>query len=119
MLTLLVIKVKDIEHTVQFYTAVGIQFQTEQHGSGPMHYSALLGNTVLEVYPASRDEDVTTNIRLGFTVQCLTEKIELLKSLNIQIKAEPKQTAWGFRAVVVDQDGHVVELVERPQLHTS
>ena len=112
MLTLLILKVKDIEHTVQFYTALGIQFQTEQHGAGPVHYSALLGNTVLEVYPARSEEDVTTNMRLGFIVQCLTETIKLLKNLNVQIKAEPKQTAWGFRAVIINNDGHVIELVE-------
>lgn len=113
MLNLLVLKVKNIASTTQFYATLGIQFQTEQHGTGPVHYSAILGDTVLEIYPASSDEDVTTNIRLGFTVQCITEKIELLKSLNIQIKAEPKQPAWGFRAVVINNDGHVIELVEQ------
>lgn len=81
MLNLLVLKVKDIEHTVQFYTALGIQFQTEQHGAGPVHYSALLGNTVVEIYPAKSREDVTTNIRLGVTVQHLTEMINKLKNL--------------------------------------
>ena len=113
MLTLLVLKVSNIQHTAQFYTALGIQFQTEQHGAGPMHYSALLGNTVLEIYPANRQEGVTTNIRLGFTVQHLSETLDKLKSLHIQVKAEPKQTAWGFRAVIINQDGHVIELVEQ------
>ena len=113
MLNLLVLKVKDIALTARFYTVLGIQFQTEQHGTGPMHYSALLGNTVLEIYPANNQQDVTTNIRLGFTVQHLSETLDKLKSLHIQVKAEPKQTPWGFRGVVINNDGHVIELVEQ------
>lgn len=116
MLNLIVLKVKDIELTAQFYAALGIQFQAEQHGTGPVHYSAMLGDTVLEIYPAGSDADVTTNIRLGFTVQCLRQTIELLKRLSIHIKAEPKQTSWGFRAVVTNNDGHVIELTEKINL---
>lgn len=112
-INLLVLKVKDIEHTVQFYTALGIQFQTEQHGAGPVHYSALLGNTVVEIYPAKSQEDVSTNIRLGFHVQHLAEVMDKLKICHVQVKTEPKQTAWGFRAVIINNDGHVIELVEQ------
>lgn len=113
MLNLLVLKVKDIELTAQFYAALGIQFQAEQHGAGPLHYSALLGNTVVEIYPTNTQQDVTANIRLGFTVQHLTEMMNKLKSLHVQVTTEPKQTAWGFRAVIISHDGHVIELVEQ------
>lgn len=116
MLNLIVLKVKDIELTAQFYAALDIQFQAEQHGAGPVHYSALLDNTVLEIYPAKSEQDVTTHIRLGFTVQHLGETLDKLKSLNIQIKVAPKQTAWGFRTVVVNQDGHMIELTEKTNL---
>lgn len=116
MLNLLVLKVKDIELTTQFYAALGIQFQAEQHGTGPVHYSALLDDTVLEIYPANSEQDVTTHIRLGFTVQHMGETLDKLKSLNIQIKVAPKQTPWGFRAVVINHDGHVIELTEKTNL---
>jgi predicted enzyme related to lactoylglutathione lyase len=112
MLNLLVHQVKDIQHTAQFYAALGIQFQAEQHGVGPVHYSALLDNTVLEIYPANNAEAVTSHIHLGFKIQHLAETMNKLKSMNIQVTAEPKQTPWGFRAMLINHDGHVIELIE-------
>jgi len=35
-------------------------FQEEQHGKGPMHWSADCGGLVIEVYPARMPDDVDT-----------------------------------------------------------
>ena len=64
MLTLLVLYVADIDEALRFYTAVGLRFTVEQHGSGPRHYSAALpGAVVLELYPAGSRPPTRT--RLG------------------------------------------------------
>jgi hypothetical protein len=50
-LSLIVIRATDIEETMGFYRAIGLAFQEEQHGSGPLHYSCTLDGVVLEIYP--------------------------------------------------------------------
>jgi len=65
-LNLLVLQCSDIRATCQFYTALGVCFTQEQHGSGPVHYAAELdGGMVLELYPAKGEPD---NTRLGFVL---------------------------------------------------
>ena len=48
----LVIYVSDLEASAQFYGALGLTLVREQHGFGPVHYSAQLGPTVLEAIAA-------------------------------------------------------------------
>ncbi|MCB9441157.1 MAG: VOC family protein [Mycolicibacterium sp.] len=62
----LVIYVSDLEASAQFYGALGLTLVREQHGSGPVHYSAQLGETVLELYPAQGQPPTRT--RLGLRI---------------------------------------------------
>ena len=50
-LSLLVVRSSRLEASLAFYRALGLSFVEEQHGSGPIHYSTRLGDTVLEIYP--------------------------------------------------------------------
>ena len=36
---------------VAFYQSLGLTFTEEQHGKGPLHYSAPLGDGIIEIYP--------------------------------------------------------------------
>jgi catechol 2,3-dioxygenase-like lactoylglutathione lyase family enzyme len=62
----LVIYVSDLEASAQFYGALGLTLVREQHGFGPVHYSAQLGPTVLELYPAGTRPPTRT--RLGLRI---------------------------------------------------
>ena len=42
-LSLMVLRTDNIEAVLAFYQAIGLQFQQEQHGSGPIHYSCEIG----------------------------------------------------------------------------
>jgi lactoylglutathione lyase len=95
------------------YTAIGVRFQQEQHGAGPIHYSAQLGGTVFELYPLGGKDITDTTTRFGFTVGDLTKTLDQLKLLNAAVTREPEATAWGQRAVVRDPDGRSVELYAR------
>ncbi|BDD80303.1 hypothetical protein TPB0596_00660 [Tsukamurella pulmonis] len=46
--------------------ALGLRFTREQHGGGPVHYSAEAGDTMLELYPAGTRP--VTRTRIGITV---------------------------------------------------
>lgn len=66
--TLLVIYTESLEQCRAFYQGLGLRFVSEQHGSGPHHWAAVLaGGMVLELYPAVADR-VTRDVRLGFSV---------------------------------------------------
>lgn len=64
ILTLLVLRCSDVEKSAQFYRALGLPMIREQHG-GPIHYSATVGSTVLELYPAG---DSRGRVRLALQV---------------------------------------------------
>ncbi len=116
-LSLIVIRVADINRSAQFYSALGLQFQHEQHGNGPEHFSTSLGDTDFELYPSTERFPVTS-VRLGFTVDSIEAILEIwLQSdrfqNNVKILSEPKDSPWGVRAVVADLDGHRIELIQK------
>lgn len=112
-LNLLVIRSLEPEKTIAFYESLGMLFQKEQHGGGPLHWAAELGGLAMEVYPAKSAGDVGGTTRLGFVVDDVGLRLETLRSFGVEIASELKRSQWGLRAVVRDPDGRPVELVER------
>ena len=52
-LSLLILYVSDLDASRDFYADLGLNLRREQHGMGPVHWSAQLdGGLVLELYPA-------------------------------------------------------------------
>lgn len=113
-LVLIVIKSADIENLKDFYEEIGLVFQAEQHGKGPVHYSSVLNGIVFEIYPLYQDETPSLN-RLGFEVQALDELVEKLKSDGVKIISSPKNKMWGYMAIIEDPEGRKVELHQRPE----
>ena len=112
-LNLLVIRSPDIDHAVAVYEALGLSFEKHAHGRGPEHYAAELdGGTVFEIYPQSDDGAATTATRLGFRVPSVDDAVAAAVDAGAALSIPPKDSPWGRRAVVVDLDGHKVELVE-------
>ncbi|MCR9201471.1 MAG: VOC family protein [Planctomycetaceae bacterium] len=113
-LSLIVLRVADIESAVEFYSAIGLAFEREKHGTGPEHFSTALGDAVFELYPASERFPVSTS-RIGFAVASIDTVLASLRKMSGEVLTEPKQTQWGLRAVVADPDGHRVELIQKQQ----
>ncbi|MGW1839612.1 VOC family protein [Streptomyces sp. NPDC002067] len=93
-IALMVIYTDHLEESREFYGQLGMSFEREQHGRGPIHYAATFPDgTVLELYPATERRPVTS-ARLGFHVdgQGMTPPLE------------------PGRHVVQDPDGRAVEL---------
>ena len=111
-LSLIVLRVSDVEHSAAFYSVIGLSFQCEQHGSGPKHFSTTIGNTVLELYPAS-ERFPATALRLGFIVDSVNATLSKYRQINCKVLVEPQQSAHGLRAVIVDPDRHRIELTEK------
>ena len=109
---LIVIKTLQMDRMLAFYSTLGIRFAGERHGKGPLHFSSTFGGMVLEMYPATDSDSVSSGIRLGLNIPKLTEAVESLRSSKTAIVSEPKETRWGVRAVVRDPDGRAVELYQ-------
>ncbi|MEU8194010.1 glyoxalase/bleomycin resistance/dioxygenase family protein [Microbispora amethystogenes] len=93
-ITLLVLYTGRMEECRAFYSALGIEFVQEQHGSGPQHYAAVLPDgTVFELYPATAKRR-TGAVRLGFN----------LDGTTVTPPLEPG------RHLLTDPDGRTVEV---------
>lgn len=110
-LALIVLKTKQVQVVRDFYARLGFVFVEEQHGRGPIHFSAPLGDGILEIYPLPKGKETDSTIRLGFAVSDVELVINSLDEFA-EIVERPKQTEWGLRAVVRDPDGRVVEVCE-------
>ena len=110
-LSLLVVRCADLDKSRQFYEALGVVFTPEQHGSGPRHFSARLGATVLELYPAT---ETTTPIRIGIGVVDVHAAVAAALALaDCVIRFDPNRTPQS--ALVGDPDGNKIELTARAQ----
>ncbi|RYZ81220.1 MAG: glyoxalase/bleomycin resistance/extradiol dioxygenase family protein [Proteobacteria bacterium] len=110
-LSLLVLRAQNPEVTRDFYSALGLTFEQEQHGSGPLHYAAQSENFVLEIYPlASGQTEITDSVQLGFQVKSLEKTVKTLGTAE-RIKTTGQ---WGPFCVLQDPDGRKVRLTETP-----
>jgi len=109
-LNLVVIRAADVSASVSFYeTLTGEPFTAEKHGTGPEHFSAKLGAVLLEIYPLA--DQSPSNVRLGFEVADLDETVSRIREAEFEIVSEPKDSPWGRRAVVADEEGNRIELL--------
>jgi lactoylglutathione lyase len=112
-LNLLVIRSEEPARAVGFYELLGLHFQEEQHGKGPVHWAAQSVGLVMEIYPARSSDEVDRTTRLGFDVNDVQSAVATLQEHGLEIVNDPKQTQWGLRAVVKDPDGRSVELIQQ------
>lgn len=98
---------------MDFYELLGIHFQREQHGSGPVHWASDLDGLVLEVYPAKTEGETDGTTRLGFEVEDAAVVLNNLRSSGVKVISDLQESKWGLRAEVRDPDGRSVELVQR------
>jgi catechol 2,3-dioxygenase-like lactoylglutathione lyase family enzyme len=110
VLSLVVLRVADLERSAAFYRILGLIFTKHRHGTGPEHYACDMSGTVFELYPRRDESDSTSRTRLGFKISNLDQTLVALEQAGAKIISPPKDSPFGRRAVVDDPDGHRVEL---------
>jgi predicted enzyme related to lactoylglutathione lyase len=111
-LNLLVLRARDPQRLADFYGALGLTFQREQHDGGPVHLSCETESGLLEIYPC-RDELANTRaVRLGFIVDDLEASCSAVAESSGRMIREPHSTRWGRCATVEDPEGHTIDLAE-------
>lgn len=111
VLNLVVIRAADPEKSAAFYRLLGLSFSKHRHDARPEHFASENGPVVFEIYPRG-DGPGTSAARLGFRVASLETLLATMCATGTQVVTPPAHTDWGYRAVVLDPDGHKVELVE-------
>ena len=109
-LKLLVLKTYDVDSVRQFYQSLGLTFTEERHGSGPLHFSAPMGDGIIELYPLPSDQAVDTSTRLGFAIADPDAAVSGVESVGGRVVKAGRDTPWGYMAIVGDPDGRTVEL---------
>lgn len=109
-LALTVIRASDLERSAKFYSALGLNLTKHSHGQGPVHFAYEASGHTFEIYPALESDNTTASLRIGFSVPSVDELMDVVVRAGGSIKSPPKNSEWGRRAVVIDPDGHVVEL---------
>jgi catechol 2,3-dioxygenase-like lactoylglutathione lyase family enzyme len=112
-LNLVVLRSADMARSAEFYSRLGLRFARHQHGNGPEHFAAELGSGVFELYPLSPDGPPTAGTRIGFRVPSLEIALAGLTEYPSAVVSPPKDSQWGRRAVVMDPDGHRIELIQQ------
>ena len=111
---LLVLRSSNIKRLADFYSLFGLTFEYHKHGNSPFHYSATIGQTVLEIYPLTKSQtEADKNLRLGFGVDNFDETILSLKEMKIPFSLEPTLTEFGFMAIISDPDQRKIELYKK------
>ena len=111
---LIVLRTGDIKKLAGFYGLFGLSLDYHKHGNSPFHYSALIGKTVLEIYPLAKGQsEADKNLRLGFELDNFEEIIKRLKEKNAVFTSEPSQSEYGFMAIISDPDGRKIELYRK------
>lgn len=113
ILSLIVLKSKDIEKLKGFYECLGLSFVKEKHDKGAEHYACQIDTIVFELYPLKTGSEADTTTRLGFQVENLAQIIDVLQEKQYQIVAPAQMTEFGYSAVVKDSDGRSVELYQK------
>ena len=65
-LNLIVIRTENLQETIRWYSEIfGLEFVTESHNEGVLHYSAELSEDLLEIYPTNK---AVSKITFGFAL---------------------------------------------------
>jgi lactoylglutathione lyase len=109
----------DLEATVNFYRAIGVALEIEDHGDGHRHHAADVGGIHLAIFEGGEARPETGRRNggdfVGLTVSSLTNSLEAARQLGAEVAEEPTDYHWGTRAIVVDPDGRSVEMIEVPR----
>ena len=111
---LLVLRTSDIKKLADFYSLFGLTFDYHKHGNSLFHYSASIGQTILEIYPLTKSQtEADKNLRLGFGIDNFDQTVLALKELQVSFSLEPTHTDFGFMAIISDPDERKIELYKK------
>ncbi len=113
-LTSITISTAQLPYMLAFYQVLGLAFQVTKVDKGTeMHRSQGFGPEIILYGAPSSEKASHPTIHLGFKVSDLEQMFgELKKLVGVHCIMDPSFVPGGKKAIVLDPDGHAVELFE-------
>jgi hypothetical protein len=113
-LTSITLNTAHLEDMLKFYKIIGLDFAQAKVDKGSQVYRATLGGCEFSLYSIQTTEKKSIpTLQLSFSVQGLDEKVQAMGQLqNAMCILDPTLMPDGKKAIVLDPDGHSVELLE-------
>ena len=109
-LGLIMLVVKDMERSTQFYRDV-LGLEVVFQSPGWTHLDA--GNIHVGLHPEGKAKSAPTmGCTFGFYVADVRKTADELKAKGVPMILEPKEEDFGWLAIVADPDGYAVQLGE-------
>lgn len=117
VVSFIVIYARDVEKSLQFYTALGLYFKQEQHGAGPKHHSCQMGDLALEIYPSDANSVTGCAGMIGISVTDLDDIGLPLEAMEPHVRSPIAPFGNGRRCIVNDPDGWRVFVYDQRQIN--
>ena len=103
---------------VEFYKSIGIPFEEEDHGEGPIHYACDLNGAHIAIFESSEgkatERGVGGSSQIGFQVDNVDAIFDQALKAGAKSLIAPQERPWGKRAVFEDLDGRSIEINQAP-----
>ncbi len=103
-----------LDELIEFYKALGLPLEEEDHGSGPIHYACDLGSAHFAIFEgkpgAAAGRGYGGGTMVGLQVTDVDQAYDRAIALGAATVWEPRDMPWGRAAQVLDPDGRPVEL---------
>lgn len=113
MIKFITLYAHDIHKTAKVYECLGVSFDEEQHGGGPVHLACETNGQVLEIYPGL--ETSSRSALLGFEVTDLEQTKKNLENAGAVIVRDIAIVADARRLIASDPDGRELFVQEARQ----
>lgn len=103
-----------VQEMVAFYLAVGAKLEPKQVKGGSVSYQGSLGQMNLTIYGVSKGEgSASPNFSMKLEVENLSQIMNALADIQkIEIIMDQESLPEGRLSIIVDPEGHSIELIE-------
>lgn len=120
----LVLFASDVDAAARFYRAIGLPLEDEDHGEGPVHFAADLGDVHFALYPAAAPGRAPERRSAGSSfpgvyVASLDDVLREVQALGAPVLTGHEVMPWGCRFVTEDPDGRPVEVNDQSHCNGS
>lgn len=114
LVTSITINTAKIKALVQFYRALGLPLESKQVTLGSEIYRAQLGSIEFCLFGVGhKEKSLTPPLQLSFKVKDLLTTVNKVSELaNVTVMMEPTEMPDGKKAIILDPEGHAVELLQ-------
>ncbi|KYG60966.1 lactoylglutathione lyase [Bdellovibrio bacteriovorus] len=114
LITSITLNTSQLQNMLVFYQIIGFQFTSTKVDKGSEMQRALHNGVEFTLY-ANKNVEASRvpSLQLGFKVTNLVETVEKIKAVpGAMCILDPTDMPDGFKAIVLDPDGHAIELIE-------